>query len=429
MPVSNLILLSGAIPGLRDLSWDPSPDAKLGYAVFRSESRYGPWTRLTLAPVPGERYRDATSLADATRTVQPEDWTDKGTYEYWAFKIPNAPIYGEVVDGRCIVASIPEHVSLVVDGKPIAAARVDGASGQVWLPRTLMVQGHVPAALPYVTLTDASVVEVTYHTLANFVDPTPERRCHYTVVPLAADGSLVHDPGLAGDIVNILEIDKMDFMQAEMVRRNAWEFEFSGEPAHLLVCRTKGTPCGCIAGTGQPRTGCIACYETGIVGGYYGPYEFFFIDPDQGTTTETMEGGKKVSRQSRSLLGPHPWIMAGDLIIRKNGERLVIANPTYKSPRGVLLQQEFDVVLLQQTDTRYRVPLRSMDLPVIYNPAFQTAPGTGNDFTDPGFVDTGILGGTDAFEPVSSPTTDPTKTWENPLVPKGRTVVFGNIQT
>ena len=198
MPVSNLILLSGAIPGLRDLSWDPSPDAKLGYAVFRSESRYGPWTRLTLAPVPGERYRDATSLADATRTVQPEDWTDKGTYEYWAFKIPNAPIYGEVVDGRCIVASIPEHVSLVVDGKPIAAARVDGASGQVWLPRTLMVQGHVPAALPYVTLTDASVVEVTYHTLANFVDPTPERRCHYTVVPLAADGSLVHDPGLAG---------------------------------------------------------------------------------------------------------------------------------------------------------------------------------------------------------------------------------------
>ena len=121
--------------------------------------------------------------------------------------------------------------------------------------------------------------------------------------------------------------------------------------------------------------------------------------------------------------------MAGDLIIRKNGERLVIANPTYKSPRGVLLQQEFDVVLLQQTDTRYRVPLRSMDLPVIYNPAFQTAPGTGNDFTDPGFVDTGILGGTDAFEPVSSPTTDPTKTWENPLVPKGRTVVFGNIQT
>ena len=411
MAVTGLLILSGVIPGIRDLMWSADKSAVLGYMAYRAENRYGPWTALSPDPIPGERFRDETTLTPVIYTVTDADWTDRGTYGYWAFRVPNAPIYGEVVNGRVILASTPAHVSLVVDGKQIQAARVDGVEGRIWVPQTLMVQGHTPAALPYVNLTDTSVVTVTYNTLTNFVEPTPERRSFYTIVPIGADGLPLHEPGVVGDVVNIMEVDKMDFMQAAMVERNAWEFEFSGEPAYLLIKRTKGTECACKAGSNQARTGCPSCYETGIVGGYYGPYDIPFIDPDAGTTTETTEGGRKVTRASRSYLSPTPPIAAGDLIVRKNGERLVISNPTYKSPRGVLLQQDFDVNLIQYGDTRYMIPLRTTATPIVYNPGFQDSPG--------------VLG-----EPVTTPLTDPTKNWENDKqVPTGRTIVFGNIQT
>lgn len=412
MPISSLLILTGAVPGIKDLSWDHAPEAVLGYMPYRAENRYGPWTALSATPVPGERFRDATALQDVTYTVQPQDWTDRGVYEYWAFRIPAAPLYGKIVGGRALLASLPEDVSLTVDGQPVPAARVDGADGTIWMFRGATLQGQAdPVTRLYGDLTDASVVVVTYKRLANFVDITPEARAYYTVVPIRADGTEAHLPGAAGVIANSLEVDKMDFMQAEKVRRNAWMFEMSGEPAHLLIRRSKGVPCGCATSAGGPRTGCPSCFETGIVGGYYGPYDFLFIDPDAATTTETNEGGRKVTRQSRSYLGPVPLIQSGDMIVRKNGERLVIASPVYKSPRGVLLQQDFDVSLLPSGDVRYRVPL----WPDIQSPTF-----------DPRFQDPPTPG----YEPAVSPATDPTKLWENrEVVPEGRTRVFGNIQT
>ena len=408
MAVTNLIILSGAVPGIRDLKWDPDPEAQLGYIPYRGETRYGPWFPLASQPVPGERFRDATTLTPKVYAVQPGDWTDQGVHGYWAFRVPDSPIYGAVIDGRAILASVPEHVTLVVDGLPVLAARVDGTDGTIWLPQGIMLQGSSPTPQPYVTLTPESVVLVTYQTLTNFVDPSYTNRAFYTVVPVGADGKPVRPPGLQGDVINIMEVDKMDWIFAEEVRRNLWEFELSGEPAHLLLHKTRGVPCGCLT-AGQARTGCPICYETGIVGGYYPALDFSFIDPDTGTSTETLEGGRKVTRTSRSYLGPNPWIQAGDLIIRKNGERLVISNPTYKSPRGVLLQQEFDVNLLPPGDTRYRVPLRPPFLPQVYDPAYQDKPER-------------------AAEPVVSPADNPGVLWENGQVPKGRTVVFGNIQ-
>ena len=240
--VESLIILSGAVAGIRDLWWRPDVMAVAGYMPFRSETRYGPWLALSPEPVPTERFRDQTTLTPVAYTVMPTDWTDQGVFDYWAFRCPQAPIYGEVIDGRALVASIPEHVQLQVDGLPVMAARVDGSDGTVWLPRGVMIQGANPVAMPYVTLTVDSVVTVIYQTLTNYVDTTPESRAFYTVVPVMADGSLAHPPGVQGDVVNIMEMDKMDWIQAREVVLNAWEFEHSGEPAHLLIRRPTRTP-------------------------------------------------------------------------------------------------------------------------------------------------------------------------------------------
>jgi hypothetical protein len=409
--IQGLIILTGAIPGIRDLFWLHDEDPRvIGYVPFRSEDRFSAWVRLTDDPIPGHRFRDATRLDEVIREVVAEEWCDRGGMGYYTFKITGAPIYGELVDGRVILASQPQHVQVWIDDQPVRPVRVDGADGTVWLPKAFgMQETGDRREMPLPEITSTSVVKVQYKKLGNFVSPTPEARSYYAVVPVLQDGTLAHQPGAPGtEVVNTFEVDKPNYIYSRMVEMNAWLFEQPGEPAHLLLRRSRGKRCGCVT-SGQARTGCTSCYETGIVGGYYGPYDFDFIDPDTGTTKELNEGGVKVTRQSRSYLGPVPVIQAGDLIIRKNGERLVIATPTYKSPKGILLQQDFDVTLLPAGDTRYRVPLRPALMPEPFNPAFDTPGGDG--------------------EPVTSPLTDPTKTWEGDVVPVGRTIVFQNIQT
>ena len=413
MKVEGLIILSSAVPGLRDLWWVNDGGDGLGFMPFRSEDRGSNWKALSPYPIPGNRFRDMTSLDETTYTVQDKDWIERGTFGHYIVRVPGSPIYGEVISGRAILASQPKHVGVTLNGKTIPVARVDGAAGDIWLATGVGLNldanwKELPLAVPQ----PGDVLVVTYYQLTNFVDPTPEARSYYTVVPVLANGNLEHEPGAFGsEIINTLEVDKMDYMQAEMVRRNAWLFEQSGEPAHLLIKRTKGKPCGCKT-EGQARTGCEVCFETGIVGGYYGPYDFLFIDPDSAATKELDEGGVKVTRQSRSYLGPGLVVQAGDMIIRKNGERMVISAPVYKSPRGVLLQQDFDVNLLPAGDTRYRVPLRPPLSPIIYDPRTQAPPPDA------------------AGEPVVDPRSNPPdKPWDNARVPVGRTVTFGNIES
>jgi hypothetical protein len=96
-------------------------------------------------------------------------------------------------------------------------------------------------------------------------------------------------------------------------------------------------------------------------------------------------------------------VQDGDLVIRRNGERLAISTVTYKMPRGVILQQDFDVELLPPGDTRYLIPIAMPQQPVIYNHAVVVDP----------------LDGVGGAEPIYKTTTVPGKVWENPKSPGG----------
>jgi len=416
--IQSLQVLNSTGFGRRDLHWvdDPAKDI-VGYNVYRAYDSPDHWIKLTHdGPVPGHSFRDTTQLKKITYTVQDEDWTERGEHGRWIFQVPEGMFY-TLLRGRPICAMDHSDVTLIVDGVEVEAARVDGQEGVVWLPQviTLSSDGSRDEKLqvqpPSEVIIKYSIIE---DSVGIYLDGT---RTFYTVVPVYAGGQEQHVPGAKGTpYADTFQVDAMDYMQAEMVRRNQWIFEMSGEPAYLLFRRTKGEWCSCQnTGINQARTGCPSCYETGIVGGYYGPIDFYFIDPDTGTSFEVTEGGRSVTRQSRSFLGPSPIIQSGDLIARRNGERMVISNVTYKSPRGVLLQQEFDVELLNINDTRYKIPLFTDEETVVFAPAFTPV---SDGITHPG------------NEPVSDPLTDPTKIWENrDKVPQGRTVVFGNIQS
>jgi len=426
--IRGLLILNSAYDGSRDLWWPLVSEARAGYNIYRAYDAPYNWVKLNqTGPVPGHFFRDQTRLKLNEYEVQASDWLDQnGILGPRMFKIPEIPV-SKLERGRVVYQSTPDDVMIQVtyqDGTTqlVRSGSVSALDQTVTLPIGLTVApsdsvnaGDSTAAWPVIDYANAVSFTAIYHTVENFIDIAANMtRTYYAVVPVGDRGEL-HPPGAPNtEVVSTLQIDRMDYMQQEMVRRNQYIFEQAGEPAYLMFRRRCGERCGCTANdTNQPRTNCPACFETGIVGGYYGPYDFLFIDPDMGLLRTLDEGGIKVERPSRSYLGPTPIVQDGDMIIRRNGERLVISNVTYKMPRGVILQQDFDVELLPGGDTRYLIPIASPNEPIIYNPAVTKDP----------------LDGQGGAEPIYEATTVPGKDWENRDPQVGRTITFGRINS
>jgi hypothetical protein len=352
----------------------------------------------------------------------------------WGFQIPETP-YAEVVTGRPFVAIRPDSVQVFLDGVPLTPAEVQGLDRTVWLEVDNSVKpgGYVSALSPanngVVWKTDYSAVQevkVVYNRLVNYVDIySGMTRTFYTIVPLGDNGAELHAPGAHGTkIANTQEVDEMTWEYAEMIRRNSWIFEQVGEPAYVMFRKTKGKICGCRGsetGLGAPRAGCPICFEVGIVGGYYGPFDITYIDPDTAITRELDEGGGiKATRESRSYLTNTPIVQDGDLVIRRNGDRMVIHGVVYKQPRGILLQQDFTTELLKWGDFRYLIPVNT-GLPTLYNPVIGNNPFQGGDPNHP----------KGNGEPIFDARVQPGKApWENTAeIPIGRTVTFGRIMS
>ncbi len=413
--VRGLLILQSSINGSRDLWWPHDPTANRGYNVYRAFDAPMNWVKLNPNPIPCQYYRDQTSLQPVRFPVTPEAYVDAGELGMQCIKLPDVP-YGEVVKGRPTVATNVNDVTVEVTDPSGNTAlyrprMVQGLDQLVWLPvgKSLPVGGAV-SEFPILDLANAASITILYRRLSNYVDIiTNMVRTYYTVVAVNDRGE-EHLPGAFGsDIVDNMQVDQIDFMYKRMVDYNAWIFEQVGEPSYLMFRRTSGDPCGCNSEFTKGRTGCPVCFETGIKGGYYGPIDMLFIDPDQAALRTIDEGGNKVERQSRSYLGRSPIVQDGDMIVRKNGERMVISGVTYKQPRGVLLQQDFNVSLLVPLDTRYQIPLFEPENPFIYNPAVQPNAGPGS-------------------QPVFQSNTVPGKHLEYPPNEVGRTITWGRIR-
>lgn len=415
--IRGLQILHSSISGSRDLWWPADPKATLGYNVYRALDAPLNWLKLTPTPLPGQYFRDETKLTPVRFIVPPDAYIDAGEMGQKCVKLPDVP-YAEVVKGRPSVAASPDDITVEITDETgtvlfYRPQMVSGLDQTVWLPvgQALPLGGAV-STFPIIDFTSAVQVVILYRKLVNYVDITTNMvRTFYTVVPVNDRGE-EHLPGAYGtETKNSMEVDQIDYMLKRMVECNAWLFEQQGEPAYLMFRRRCGQRCGCAETTDatQGRTACPVCYETGIIGGYYGPIDVLFQDPDAAAIRTIDEGGTKVERQSRSYLSRTPIVQDGDMFVRHNGERLVISGVVYKMPRGVLVQQDFNVSLLNPKDTRYLIPIAEPENPIIYNPARQPSPRPG-------------------AEPVYQPNTVPGKHLEYPKGEAARTIAWGRIR-
>lgn len=431
--VRNIQVIDSGMVGAHDLYWVESKDATKGYNIYRAYDHPTNWTKLNQHVWSGRFYRDITTLEQVTYVVEPTEFIEKGEIGQWVIRLRDIPYTTANIKAAAVhVANSPDDVTVICDGVKFRPTSVNAFDQTVtMLIDNTLKQGGAVSDTAQAHTTDISKTDyngvtewqVQYNKLKNFVDIyTQLNRTYYTVVPVGDKGE-IHKPGERGTFyVNTQEIDHIDWVFEEMVRRNQYLFETTGEPALCFFRKWRGETCGCVFGSQQPKTACPVCFETGFVGGYHGPFDFLFVPPDSALARVLDEGGIKTTRTSRSYMTRTPIVQNGDLILRGNGDIMVITDVVYKMPRGIILQQDFTVELLSPGDTRYLAATAMIrrnfnSLPTLFNPVVRPDPKDG------------IGTGQPVFDPRTVPSINGGKHWENPNIPIGKTVEFGKIQT
>jgi hypothetical protein len=155
----------------------------------------------------------------------------------------------------------------------------------------------------------------------------------------------------------------VDYIWREAIKRNNWILEQGGERVKLFLRKVVGVKCPChwdpriLEYSEQPINNCPECFGVGILGGYEGPIDII-IGPGQGQQSiRQTPNGRKREHVYDVWMGPNPLVSQRDFIVKQNGDRYSIGPVEYTEARGAILQQAFQIGVLDQCDIRYKVPV------------------------------------------------------------------------
>lgn len=388
-PPLNLFLTSGYQPGVFDLCWDDPASMSLnsrfslvGINVYRSfDSEFGPFERITDLPVGSTFWRDQTlNAVQVGELVEDSQWVLRGaeTTEFFnsrfVFRTLRHPIVRS--GSQNVLADRPSDVIVTIDGEEIPVLIVHGETGEVEIDLTaypnvitqLLDRRTEPVA------GGGAEVRVTYRYNQNFVRTDLMQRVFYRVTTVGIPvfkpieqcqpQDLVETPLERAAATSSYEVEKIDYIWTEAVRRNRWILDQGGERVKVFLRKQVGQPCPCtsnsIAAYGQALNDCELCYGTRILGGFEGPYDIVIAPDDAERRLTHSANGRTVEHTYEVWTGPSPLLSQRDFIVKINGDRYSVGPVRMPTNRGMVLQQHFNVGHLDEKDIRYRVPL---DLP------------------------------------------------------------------
>jgi hypothetical protein len=385
LPPLNLFLTSGWRPGVFDLRWDdPSALALnsewviLGVNVYRSfDSEFGPFERVTELPVGSTFWRDQTDVELITEElVTPDRWTffgiagSESQYPLYVFRTLYDPIVKP--GSQNVPANTPDDVQVYVGGQLARVLSVNGPAGEIQIDSrefpNVAIQNYDPAVVP---ATKDTEVRVSYRRMRSFLKTDLAQRVFYRVCTVAAPkgcacigpDELVETPLENAVATSNFEIEKLDYIWREAVRRNRWILEQGGERVKVFLRKQVGVPCPCTPDSyhKQPQADCLRCFGTGFLGGYEGPYETIMAPDDAERRIAQKDIGRTVEHTYEVWTGPVPLLSQRDFLVKLNGDRYSIGAVRMPTNRGMVLQQHFNIGHLDEKDIRYQVP---MDNPV-----------------------------------------------------------------
>lgn len=380
-PPLNLFLTSGYQPGVIDLRWDDPASLShnsrfylCGINIYRSfDSEFGPYHLLTDAPIGATFWRDRTDVVVEEETIAEDQWALKGieTAELhlarYVFGTRHSPIVKSGSQG--VWADSPTDVQVWVDDQEASILRVDGFAGQIELDPIRYPNVEQQSLDRAVIPQDGSTVTAVYRWVRNLVQTDLAQRIFYRIttvgVPItkpieqAQPWDFVETPLERAVFTSNFEVEKLDYIWREAVRRNHWILSQGGERVLVFIRKRAGLPCDCFnrSSSHQPQSDCRKCYGVGFLGGYEGPYGLV-IAPDDAERRITQQAvGRSVEHAYEVWTGPSPMLSQRDFLVKLNGDRYSIGPVRMPSNRGMVLQQHFNIGHLDEKDIRYQVPL------------------------------------------------------------------------
>jgi len=357
----------------------------LGCNVYRSTDGPDNYTKVNDVPVTVLFYRDQTVEEliineDATPTIkhvlEPE--------EKWLVYSQLRPIIIPDTNGRSTTRI--EDVKLEIDNgdgifQEWPAFKVNGITGEIELiispVYNYSLQQIIPSRLPYPPL---GRVRISYKHLRHQVLTVLSQRIYYKVTTVAVDpddvSSTIETPLDEISDRTAFDIDAIDYIWREGIRRNRWILEQGGERVKIFIRKWMGAICPSHETTyGQGYNDCINCFGTNYVGGYEGPFDVIIAPPESEKMIELADMGLHIRYDWASWMGPWPLINERDVIIRQNNERYVIGPVTPQGSKGAIYQQHFSMSYVDQGDIRYKIPISTIDsVPPSYDPYRETSP-------------------------------------------------------
>jgi hypothetical protein len=381
-PPLNLFLTSGYLPGVFDLIWDDPSNLSLnsrfticGVNLYRSfDSEFGPFDRITDLPLGSIFWRDQTdNVLVLEEEVTDDQWLLRGieTTEFhgprFVFRTVRNPIVKS--GSQNIPANSAEDVQVRVDGVLATILRVDGAHGEIEIdPSPYPDVGTQKLTTPVVPGT-GSRVTVTYRYNRSLVRTDLMQRVFYRITTVGVPASmpidmirpecLVETPLERAVSTSNAEIEKLDWIWREAVRRNHWILDQGGERVKVFLRKHVGQSCPCIQNSTykQPINDCGLCFGTAILGGYEGPYDVVIAPDDAERRITQRDTGRTVEHTYEVWTGPTPLLSMRDFIVKIDGERYSLGPIHRPSNRGMMLQQHFSIGHLDEKDIRYSVPI------------------------------------------------------------------------
>jgi hypothetical protein len=356
-----------------DLYWDDPAQlcnngafTILGVNIYRSyDSEFGPYERLNAVPLGSGFYRDET----INQLVTDEDVsgqflafgpTDDESGRY-IFRTQNYPIVKP--ESEAVPADYPTDVTVEIDGVEVVPLRVYGPTGEIELSTEqfydVATNKQVDAILPR----PDSTVTCTYRYNINLAENQLGRQVFYRITTVGTrdewDGELRETPLEWTDAKSVDHIENLDYIWREAIRRNSWILDQGGERVKVFIRKWNGERCTeCFDNDYEiPRNDCLSCYGTGIEGGYEGPFEIRIGPPDSEKRINYDQYGFNLEQIYQVWTGPSPMLSQRDFIVKQNNDRYSIGPVTAFSNRGNILQQEFQIDVLDENDIRYRVPV------------------------------------------------------------------------
>lgn len=374
----NVYATSPYLIGIIDVRWDsPTTYAEhnsynvLGVNVYRSyDSPEGTYTKLNDAPIGALYYRDETREVWADQ----EDPVSGGRFIAgtnatgdWVAHTYNRPIVISGTNGE--IAHHPKHVR--VDIRPtsldsfqtVPAFKVIGETGEIFLINKKVYNHEFnrldDPVLP--NLSSGGEIRISYTYINNHIQLDINRKIYYKVTTVAINGEndeIEETPLNEVDAVSLYDMEKIDWIWAESIRRNRWILEQAGERVKVFIRKWAGEKCPCWDEQYKnAKNDCSLCFGTGYVGGYEGPYDILIAPPETEKTVQLLDLGLHISYDWNTWTGPYPLLNDRDFIVRQNNDRYSIAHVNPQGSRGAIYQQHFMLAPLDRHDPRYIVSI------------------------------------------------------------------------